>query len=67
MKTKIKQWFKKDIPVASMFRLPTIKALAAYIQEEEINFRVTEEVLDESLESMEETLKILANEEFNDE
>ncbi|MFC2146275.1 condensation domain-containing protein, partial [Acidobacteriota bacterium] len=67
MKTKIKECFNKDIPVATMFRLPTISALAKYIQEEEINFRVSEEILDESLESMDETLKILADEEYNDE
>jgi acyl carrier protein len=67
MKTKITECFNKDIPVATMFRLPTIKALAAYIQEEEISFRVSEEVLEESLESMDETLNILADEEFNDE
>jgi amino acid adenylation domain-containing protein len=67
MKTKITECFNKDIPVATLFRLPTIKALAAYIQEEEISFRVSEEVLEESLESMDETLNILANEEFNDE
>jgi amino acid adenylation domain-containing protein len=67
MKTKIKEGFNKDIPIATMFRLPTISALSKYIQEEEINFRVSEEVLDESVESMDETLKILTGEEYNDE
>jgi len=67
MKTKITEVFNKDIPVATMFRLPTISALAKYIQEEEINFRVSEEVLDESVNSMDETLKILAAEEYNNE
>jgi tyrocidine synthetase-3 len=65
MKAKIKDVFGIDIPIARMFQLPTIRALAVHIKGEETNFRVAEEILDESVDSIDQTLRLL--EEFEDE
>ena len=58
MKETVKQIFNKDLAVAKLFQLPTIRSLAAFIQEEEINFRAAEEILEESVNSMDEALKL---------
>jgi amino acid adenylation domain-containing protein len=56
---KIKEFFNKDIPVTTMFRLTTIRELAAFIQREEINLQLADEVLDKSLDVMDETMNLL--------
>jgi amino acid adenylation domain-containing protein len=65
MKAGIKEAFNMDIPVARLFQLPTIRAIASYIQGEETNRQVAEEILVESAASMETTLRLF--EEFEDE
>jgi acyl-coenzyme A synthetase/AMP-(fatty) acid ligase/acyl carrier protein len=65
MKAGIKEVFNIDIPVAGLFQLTTIRALAVHIQGEETNRQVAEEILDESVDSLDETLRLL--EEFEDE
>jgi acyl-coenzyme A synthetase/AMP-(fatty) acid ligase/acyl carrier protein len=59
MNVNIKETFEKNIPVASLFRLTTIELLAAYLDEEEINLQVSDEILDESVNTMDETLSLL--------
>ncbi|MGE5343493.1 MAG: amino acid adenylation domain-containing protein [Candidatus Omnitrophota bacterium] len=62
MNSKLNQVFDKDIPVGSLFRLTTIRALAKYLQDEEINLQVNEAVLDQSLNTFDETLSLLGGE-----
>ena len=56
---KIKEFFNKDIPITTMFRLGTIRGISAFIQEEEINLRAADEVVAESISAMDETLSFL--------
>ncbi len=56
---RMNESFGRDIPIATMFRLSTIQALARYIQEEAINLQVTDEILDRSVSTLDETLNLL--------
>ncbi|MCP4215065.1 MAG: AMP-binding protein, partial [bacterium] len=58
VKTAIKQHFGKDIAVADMFRLPTIRDLAAHLKEEDTQQQTTDDVFDESVEAMDEALSL---------
>jgi amino acid adenylation domain-containing protein len=62
MKAKIKEYFNEDIPVATMFRLPTVRALAKYLQKEEISIQVSDDILADSVKTIEETLNLLGEE-----
>ena len=59
MHARVKDCFGKDIPVTTIFQLATIAALAKYIREEEASRQVSEDILDESVNTMEETLNLL--------
>ncbi len=59
MNTKVKDSFNKHIPVSTLFRLSTVRALAKYLNDEEIDLQVSDEMLEESLETMDETLSLL--------
>jgi hypothetical protein len=56
MNTKIKERFDIDIPVTTMFRFRTIREIAAFIQKEEINLQVSDEVMAESVTAMDDAL-----------
>jgi acyl carrier protein len=52
---KFNQVFQKDIPMVVMFRYPTIRTLARYIDDKETTEFISDEKIDRSIDVMEET------------
>jgi amino acid adenylation domain-containing protein len=53
---KIKELLGNEISITTMFRLRTIRELAAFIRKEEIDLRVSDEIFIESVNAMDEAL-----------
>jgi len=59
---KLKAYFQKDIPVVALFRYPTIRSLAQYLENKTKENEIKDEVIDDALNIMEETAQIIFQE-----
>ena len=51
--------FQKDIPIVAMFKYPTIRSMAQYLDNSNTNEIISNEKIDRSLSVQEETIKLI--------
>jgi len=56
---RVNEVFEKEISIGNLFRLNTVRSMAEFITNEDVNLQADDSMLDESLETMEETLNLL--------
>ncbi|MCP4153645.1 MAG: AMP-binding protein, partial [bacterium] len=58
LNARINEAFDKDLSVATMFRMPTIRTQAGHLDEEETGMQAPDEMLEESMDTIEETVAL---------